>query len=150
MIVFIVLGVLSFGAGTFFLFFLRNRKSELPGFDNNPLPQWVFDKGSLRFLAVNKAAIRHYGFSEEEFQHMTIEDIRPAWDVYKLKDHINEQSMYSCKEGLWKHLTSNGDVILVKVTAKDILYQGKMQRLVTAEDVTHTLKANNCLQHLHN
>jgi len=30
-------------------------------FDSNPLPIWVFDRETLRFLAVNEAAVVHYG-----------------------------------------------------------------------------------------
>ena len=28
---------------------------------------WVYDHESLRFLAVNEAAIEHYGYSKDEF-----------------------------------------------------------------------------------
>ena len=42
----------------------------------NPLPMWVFEIASGRFLAVNAQACRHYGYSEEEFLAMTIADIR--------------------------------------------------------------------------
>jgi len=34
---------------------------------------WVYDPATLRFLTVNKAAIRHYGYSRKEFLGMTIE-----------------------------------------------------------------------------
>ena len=30
-------------------------------FNNNPMPMWVFDPETLRFLEVNEAAIQHYG-----------------------------------------------------------------------------------------
>jgi PAS domain S-box-containing protein len=36
-------------------------------FQDNPVPMWVFDRSSLRFLAVNQAAVRQYGYSENEF-----------------------------------------------------------------------------------
>jgi PAS domain S-box-containing protein len=42
---------------------------------------WVYDLGTLRFLAVNDAAVSHYGFSREEFLGMTIADIRPSEDI---------------------------------------------------------------------
>jgi K+-sensing histidine kinase KdpD len=34
-------------------------------FDSNPLPMWVFDRETLRFLAVNKAATQCYGYSQK-------------------------------------------------------------------------------------
>jgi hypothetical protein len=42
---------------------------------------WVLDRQTLAFLAVNEAAIRHYGFSREEFLSMTIRDIAPEKNI---------------------------------------------------------------------
>ena len=49
-------------------------------FENNPAPMWVFDRDSLRFLAVNEAAVVHYGYSREQFMAMTVPNLRPAED----------------------------------------------------------------------
>src|SRR5689334_4315607 len=43
-------------------------------FASSPRPTWVYDADSLRFLAVNPAAIAFYGYSEREFLTMTIAD----------------------------------------------------------------------------
>ena len=45
-------------------------------FHSNPLPMWIFDNDSLRILSVNEAAVQKYGWSEDEFLAMTIEDLR--------------------------------------------------------------------------
>lgn len=37
-------------------------------FSHNPLPTWVVDRETLKFLEVNEAAIRVYGYSREEFK----------------------------------------------------------------------------------
>src|ERR1017187_1227540 len=50
-------------------------------FDSNPLPMWIFERKTLKFLAVNEAASRQYGFSSREFLTMTIADIRPEEDI---------------------------------------------------------------------
>ena len=50
-------------------------------FEKHPTPMWVFDVESLRFLAMNEAAIRRYGYSRAEFLRMTILDIRPEEDI---------------------------------------------------------------------
>ena len=44
-------------------------------FDNNPHPTWVFDRETLRFLEVNAATVRKYGYSRDEFLAMTLQDI---------------------------------------------------------------------------
>jgi diguanylate cyclase (GGDEF)-like protein/PAS domain S-box-containing protein len=41
-------------------------------FEANPIPMWVSDRDTLRFLAVNDAAVRDYGYSRDEFLTMTI------------------------------------------------------------------------------
>src|SRR6185295_12125803 len=50
-------------------------------FESNPHPMWVFDEETLRFLAVNQAAIQHYGFTRQDFLDMTVLDIRPPDEV---------------------------------------------------------------------
>ena len=50
-------------------------------FKGNPCPMWLCDQKTLKFLAVNDAAVRHYGYSREEFLSMTAKDIRPPRDV---------------------------------------------------------------------
>src|SRR5262249_40493767 len=36
-------------------------------FDSNPVPMWLYDPDSLRFVGVNAAAIAHYGYDRECF-----------------------------------------------------------------------------------
>ena len=42
------------------------------------MPMWTFDRDTLRFVAVNDAAVRHYGYTRDEFLAMTLADIRPS------------------------------------------------------------------------
>jgi two-component system, cell cycle sensor histidine kinase and response regulator CckA len=44
-------------------------------FENNSLPGWIVDTQSHKFLAVNEAAIRHYGYSRTEFLALALSDI---------------------------------------------------------------------------
>ena len=50
-------------------------------FEANPHPMWVYDTETLRFLAVNDAAVQRYGYARDEFLAMTVTDIRPPEDV---------------------------------------------------------------------
>ena len=50
-------------------------------FETCPLPMCVHDLEALAFLAVNEAAVEHYGYSREDFGRMTLADIRPPKDV---------------------------------------------------------------------
>lgn len=72
-------------------------------FEGNPMPMWVFDRGNLEFLAVNEAAIHHYGYSQDEFLSMTIADIRPKEDVPKLIESVSSRAEGLSKAELWRH-----------------------------------------------
>src|SRR2546422_11494870 len=77
-------------------------------FDGNPLPMWVFDRDTLRFLEVNKAAIAHYGFSREEFLAMTLKDLRPPEEVPKLLTGLSQPVEGLRTTGAWRHRKQNG------------------------------------------
>ena len=61
-------------------------------FESNPQAMWVYDLTTLRFLAVNDAAVRHYGYSRTEFLEMTIKDIRPPEDIQLLENYLATDS----------------------------------------------------------
>lgn len=105
-------------------------------FDTNPVPMWVFDKKTLRFLAVNEAAVRAYGFSREEFLSMTIADIRPTEDVDALLAHLAQRDGGLQKPEFWRHLKKDGTVIDVEVVASEISFYGVEAEIVAARDVT--------------
>ncbi|MGD9627888.1 MAG: PAS domain S-box protein [Pyrinomonadaceae bacterium] len=105
-------------------------------FDSNPLPMWVFDLDTLGFLEVNDAAIRHYGFSREEFMSMTIKDIRPIEAITALEQDLAHLDSPFGKTATWAHKKKNGDLISVEITANSFDFNGRRARLVLANDVT--------------
>ncbi|HMI79189.1 MAG TPA: CHASE domain-containing protein, partial [Ferruginibacter sp.] len=46
-------------------------------FQKSPLPLWIYDLETFKFLEVNDAAVNLYGYSREEFLQMQVTDIRP-------------------------------------------------------------------------
>lgn len=103
-------------------------------FECNPVPMWVYDRETLRFLAVNNAAIKHYGYSREQFMAMTVEDIRPRERTPLLKD-LTGTLENSNESGLWRHVKQDGTIILVDVTSHLIDFEGRPANLVLANDV---------------
>jgi PAS domain S-box-containing protein len=104
-------------------------------FEASPIPMWVFDSDTLAFLAVNEAAVRHYGYSREEFATLTIADIRPTEDLDKL--HADVASAAGPDHGRqWRHRKKDGTTITVEVKANDFTFGGRRARLVLANDVT--------------
>lgn len=107
-------------------------------FNLSPLPKWIFDLQSLKFLDVNRAAIDHYGYSREEFLSMSITDIRPENEI---KDLLEAKEHYQNADGphqigLFTHRKKNGELIQVEIQSSKIDYYGKEAKMVIAHDVT--------------
>ncbi len=117
-------------------------------FMNNPLPMWFFDAETLAFLEVNNAAAVHYGYSREEFLTMTLEDIRPAEEIPKLRADIEQHHTGLDKSGMWKHKKKDGTIIDVDITSQEIIFAGRKAKFVLARDVTDIAKAEESLVRL--
>jgi PAS domain S-box-containing protein len=105
-------------------------------FEGHPHPMWVVDPGSLRFLAVNRAAIADYGYSREEFLAMTIVDVQAAEDRSALEELLRDQASGAPAARVWQQRKKDGELIDVAVTASVIEFEGRSARLIVAEDVT--------------
>jgi PAS domain S-box-containing protein len=107
-------------------------------FHLSPQPMWLYDIESLRFLQVNKAAIEHYGYSNEEFLNMQITDIRSKEDAEKSKAHIEKRVIRgeSSFKGSSNHVKKSGEVINVEIYITHILINERLCRSVIAFDVT--------------
>jgi PAS domain S-box-containing protein len=104
-------------------------------FESSPLPMWVHDRQSLRFLAVNEAAILKYGYSAEEFSRMSTLDILPPHDPRG--DPGDGRGIAGADDAaICRHVLRDGSSILVEVTSHEIHFQGRESRLVAANDVT--------------
>jgi diguanylate cyclase (GGDEF)-like protein/PAS domain S-box-containing protein len=109
-------------------------------FNNNPHPMWVYETATLRVLAVNRAAVKHYGYTEQEFLSMTLRDLRPAEDVARLEETVNGMSAGKNRGGLWRHIKKNGTVVDAEVVDQSYDFIGNTARLVLATDVTERLR----------
>jgi PAS domain S-box-containing protein len=105
-------------------------------FDNNPHPTWVYDRETLRFLAVNAAAVRKYGYSSREFSAMTIKDIRPPEDVPALLKEVSDVREGSEKVSIWRHCRKDGSIIDVEITSYSLNFSGRPAEVIVAVDVT--------------
>jgi PAS domain S-box-containing protein len=105
-------------------------------FESNPQAMWVYDLTTLRFLAVNDAAVRYYGYSRSEFLEMTIKDIRPPEDVQLLEQYLASENAGSQNAGEWRHRKKDGSIIDVDITASRLTFGGRPAEFVLVHDVT--------------
>ncbi len=105
-------------------------------FEKNPIPMWVYDRETLRFLAVNKAAILQYGYTEREFLDLTIAEIRPPEFVPELLSRLPRRRQGLQKSDPSKHRRKDGTIIDVEIVGHELDFHGHDAKLVAAYDVT--------------
>jgi two-component system, cell cycle sensor histidine kinase and response regulator CckA len=110
-------------------------------FDANPLPMWVYDIETLAFVAVNDAAVKHYGYSRAEFLGMRITDIRPDEELPKLLAAARAPDLPEFDGGVWQHRTKDGRTISVEVVTHALTVLDRPARLTLAHDVTERHRA---------
>lgn len=105
-------------------------------FTENPQPMWILDRRSCRFLAVNAAAQKQYGFSAEEFAALTGRDLVPEAAAAGFLQDISQPCPGSQSRGLWQHYRKDGTLMDVEISAVDLDYGDRSARLILASDVT--------------
>ena len=122
--------------------------TEVPGFDvlfeRAPLPMWICDVESYRFLAVNFSALKSYGWSREDFLAMTMDRILPPKDVetfleYRRQVESHGASVNQTKN--WRHKTKSGEVVAVQTSSQSVTFRGRRALLVTIHDRSGHLRA---------
>ncbi|HSV52540.1 MAG TPA: diguanylate cyclase, partial [Burkholderiaceae bacterium] len=111
-------------------------------FDHNPHPMWVTDQHTHALLAVNRAAVLHYGYSEQEFLAMHVSDLwldedADRWKATLRRDE-HQQKVIGMKR---RHRRKDGSVIDVEISADLVDFNGVPARLVLINDVTQRLRA---------
>jgi two-component system, cell cycle sensor histidine kinase and response regulator CckA len=105
-------------------------------FSYNPLPTWVIDRETLRFLEVNEAAVRQYGYSQNEFKSMTVLEVRPEEERPTFLNYLKEAPTDGLNRGHWKHRKKDGKIIEVETISHELEYAGRRVRLVVAQDIS--------------
>jgi diguanylate cyclase (GGDEF)-like protein/PAS domain S-box-containing protein len=116
-------------------------------FDENPIPMWVVDQDTHKFLAVNNAAVSHYGYSRERFLEITPFDIRPPED--------REEFRHFVLKGDWtqggtprRHVKADGSLITVVVYARTIVHDGRPAWLSAIIDITERNRAEERIRYM--
>jgi diguanylate cyclase (GGDEF)-like protein/PAS domain S-box-containing protein len=116
-------------------------------FEAHPQPMWVYDLETLRFMVVNAAAVAQYGYTEAEFLHMTIRDIRPQQEVERLEQNLAATPRKGADQsGAWTHVRRDGSRLKVEISSHAVTLSGRPCRLVFAHDITERLRLQAELQ----
>lgn len=103
-------------------------------FESSPLAMWVLDAESLRFLAVNDAAVRLYGYTREEFLAMSALDV--------------DRQFGAASRGVSRHTKKDGEHIDVDGVDHLVSWRGRQARLVFISDITERQRTQLALERL--
>jgi PAS domain S-box-containing protein len=104
-------------------------------FDANPHSTFVVDPDTLQLLAVNDAAIKHYGWSRAEFLSMNLADLGAA-TASPAPDRPEGDPPDSSSDTAARHRTKGGAPIDVEINTRRIEFGGRHADLMVVEDIT--------------
>jgi diguanylate cyclase (GGDEF)-like protein/PAS domain S-box-containing protein len=104
--------------------------------ESNPIPMWVHDRETDRCLAVNAAAIEHYGYSREQFFAMPMLQILLPEDRQFFRDIAAELDRLEHRTKTWRHLKADGTEIDVSIYCQTLQYEGHEALLIGVFDTT--------------
>ncbi len=110
---------------------------------------WVVDLVTLRFLAVNAAAIERYEYSREEFLELTLKDVRPFEDLETMFRSAQAWDGSSHHNDPSAHRTKHGAVFQAEANCRRLDFAGRPAVLSLVQDVTERLRMEDELQKSH-
>ncbi|MGV2291056.1 EAL domain-containing protein [Trinickia sp. YCB016] len=114
-------------------------------FDAHPVPMWIYDRETLRFLAVNAATIQQYGYAEEDFLAMTFRGICPADEIPRLESYLARSDASPRRgrvsAGVWRHRRRDGSLLSADISIHALTFMGRPATFVLADDVTDQINA---------
>jgi PAS domain S-box-containing protein len=110
-------------------------------FKANPQVMFVYEIRSLRFLAVNEAALAFYGYSREEMLDMALPDVEPPGIQAPPQPSPGGAATEGrlAASGPRRHQNKNGDIRLVERIASPTVFEGWPAELMMVTDVTDRL-----------
>lgn len=114
-------------------------------FDATPLPMWVSDIDEPRFLAVNEAAVRKYGYTREELRGMSAIDLQHEADRELVRHQMSQRNPEQARTIRRRHVTKDGHLVHAEINAQPFVFDGRPARLVIAQDVTEQEVAHRLL-----
>ena len=114
-------------------------------FNQSPIPMYIFDSHTFKFLSVNTAALQQYGYTKDEFLALSIEDIRPNENVSAFRKAFNNRGDVYMDMGQWRHTKKNGAIFFVHIYAHNTWFEGKNAWINSAINIDKRVAAENAL-----
>ena len=110
-------------------------------FERSPQPMYIHDRETTRFLKVNDAALRLYGYSHAEFLALTLAAIHLPEQIPAMHARQSQRTGYVSYRGARRHRKKTGEVFEVEVFAQDVTFNGRRARVTLLIDTSERKRA---------
>jgi len=107
-------------------------------FDSNPVPMIVCAADGEHVLAVNDAAVAHYGYSRAEFERLTIRTLQAFDSAAPWSDGLSSDEQVA---RTWKHVRADGTLIDLAIYSRNLVYNERPAVLLALMDITERKRA---------
>lgn len=111
----------------------------------HPLPKFIVSAETLHFLNVNKSAAQHFGYSHEEFSHLTLPDLWMPPDSNAIKQQLEQTTTESCMSECQLQKRS-GELVYMELFSLPFPVQQEPAWLITLTDITTRKQAERELE----
>lgn len=110
-------------------------------FENNPLPMYIYNLDTLRFLDLNKAAVEQFGYTKKEVINSKVFWEHSPEQQQMIEKNLSAEARQHFSTGLWKDKKKNGEEVFVQYYSHDIKYHNYNARIAAVIDITKNVKA---------
>lgn len=107
-------------------------------FHLSPQPMWVIAEDNQKFLDVNEAAIRDYGYEYDEVLSMSFYELLAQEEENHINtnDLIHREGSKATLHGTFTLRNKKGEFILAEIRSNNIKFKGKTATVLLAHDIT--------------
>jgi diguanylate cyclase (GGDEF)-like protein/PAS domain S-box-containing protein len=109
-------------------------------FDGNPVPMFVCALDGRRILAVNDAAIGHYGYERDTLLSINLDQIQDGGDRLEFHDPESDGAKEDAGK-TWTHRKADGGTIDVAIFSRRLTHNECPAVLIAAMDITERKRA---------
>ena len=108
----------------------------------SPDPMFIYGIDNLKFLRVNEAALKFYGYKEEEFLGMDLTDLYAPEDIQTLVDSSSRNTVERGYTGPWRQKRKDGSTVEVEISKSGIEYNKNRAHFNIVKDISGNAESN--------
>jgi PAS domain S-box-containing protein len=108
----------------------------------SPDPMFIYSIDNLRFLKANEAALKFYGYREEELLGMDLTDLYAPEDIQTLVESATRNTIERGYTGPWRQKRKDGSTLEVEISKSGIDYDGERAHLNIVREISQSAESD--------